>query len=158
MTVACWCEKRRLRLNFVDNLCFDKRFVVSLTIGFWWEFFFNSHDHWPWLWPWRELALALASNMLSSNPSLVVSCGVLRCPVVFRHTDLYKWAIIVPSGKLFVFIPQTTPVKGIGLLLTHCFNAVDTHKEAWTVTFATRNPFPIPAAFCSICSLCMQIL
>jgi len=64
----------RLRLNFVDNLCFDKRFVVSLTIGFWREMkchflniFFNNHDHWPWLWPrrywpWpqprRELALA----------------------------------------------------------------------------------------------------
>jgi len=27
VTVACWCET-----YFVDNLCFDKRFVVSLTI------------------------------------------------------------------------------------------------------------------------------
>ena len=63
----------RLGLNFVDNLCFDKRFVVSLTIGFWWEMsflniFFNNYDHWPWPWPWRELALALASK--TTGPGL----------------------------------------------------------------------------------------
>ena len=65
--VACWCEKWRLRLNFVDNLCFDKRFVASLTIGFWWEmsFFYFFQQSW-------SLALALASNILSSNPSLVL--------------------------------------------------------------------------------------
>ena len=57
MTVACWCEKWRLRLNFVDKLCFDKRFVVSLTIGFWWEMSFFQQS-------W-SLALALASKILA---------------------------------------------------------------------------------------------
>ena len=60
----------------MDNLCFDKRFVVSLTIGFYEKchflnFFFNNRDHrpWPWprrYWPWprTELALALASKTI----------------------------------------------------------------------------------------------
>ena len=53
----------------MDNLCFDKRFVVSLTIVLCAIVIFNNHDHWPW--PRRLLALAL--NTLSSNPSLVLA-------------------------------------------------------------------------------------
>jgi len=83
----------------VDNLCFDKRFVVTyfnnciLMRNVILKFFFKHwpwpwprrelalaskrtgiglglKENWPWPWPRRLLALALASNMLSSNPSL----------------------------------------------------------------------------------------
>jgi len=85
-----------LELNFVDNLCFDKRFVVSLTIVFWWEMsFFKFFFQQSWSLALAlaskilalALALALASNMLSSNPSLECQSMILWLSLPFTLTS-----------------------------------------------------------------------
>ena len=95
----------------------------------------ESHQLWPRpglepIWPWPRTSLALASNLVSSNPSLLyimykefhhpIRKLARRCS--FQRNDSKKKCPLLPVNVLLTHRHKQNPVDNYILILNHAHN------------------------------------